>query len=182
MLSSPSRLPSRLAADRERQQLIAHRRARSLALGPCMWLQFEDERTVQQARQEGWESAVCAHLLPDGRQWKATLLIRPDGTRSTARELPHLHDAARQLYVQLPKLPRVYGQVDDELPLRPPLVTHVLRFDFPPPLRVALLAGAPASLGCAHDQYAYRRVIPLATLEQLRCDLAGPPRRGPSHV
>jgi hypothetical protein len=192
MQSSTSRLPSRLAADRERQLLISHRRARSLALGPCMWLQFEDERTVQHQVQEmlrierdaspaaqARESATYAHLLPDGRQWKATLFIGMADDHARGRALPHLNEAAHQLYVQLPKLPRVYAQADEDLPdrhLGRPSAVHFLRFDFPPPLRIALLAGAPASLGCAHDQYAYRRVIPLATLEQLRCDLARTPR------
>ena len=110
--------PSR-ERQRHRQNLIAHRRERSLALGPRMWLQFEDELTVHHQIQEvlraepgaklQHETDTYAHLLPDGNSWKATLLIE--------------------------------------------------------------LAGASATLGCAHDQYAFRRLIPLATLERLRCDL-----------
>lgn len=186
------RSPSRLDADslRQRQALITHRRARSLSLGPCMWLQFEDALTVQHQIEEVLadqgdlsdaarerEAALYAHLLPDGRQWKATLLLGLPDSEQRARELPDLHEAARRLYVQLPKLPRVYAQANDALPHRDSAV-HFLHFEFPPPLRVALLAGAAASLGCDHDQYAYRRVIPLATLEHLRCDLAQlPPSR-----
>jgi len=189
MQSSTSRLPSRLAADRERQLLISHRRARSLALGPCMWLQFEDERTVQHQVQEmlrierdaspaaqARESATYAHLLPDGRQWKATLFIGMADDHARGRALPHLNEAARRLYVQLPKLPRVYAQAPAAL-LHCASAVHFLHFEFPPPLRVALLAGAAASLGCDHDQYAYRRAIPMATMEQLRCDLAQLPAR-----
>lgn len=175
---------------RHKQALIAHRRARSLLLGPCMWLQFEDALTVQHQIQEVLHAGGDAgadtrqreldsytHLLPDGHQWKATLLLLPDPAQRE-RELPQLDEAARRLYVQCPKLPRVYGEANADLSGRhgsPGPAVHFLRFDFPPPLRVALLAGAAASLGCDHDQYAYRRVIPLATLEQLRCDLAQAP-------
>lgn len=190
MLSSSLRPPSaRPSHDRQRhkQALIAHRRARSLSLGPCMWLQFEDALTVQHQIQEVMHADGAAspearqreldgyaHLLPDGHQWKATLLLGLPDAAQRERELPQLDEAAHRLYVQCPKLPRVYCETNPGLASATSTV-HFLRFDFPPPLRVALLAGAAASLGCDHDQYAYRRVIPLATLEQLRCDLAQAP-------
>lgn len=186
----PPLLPSADPAPhpRLRQALIAHRRARSLALGPCMWLQFEDELTVQHQVDEVLraerdtspagrerEARVYAHLLPDGRHWSATLLIGLPDAAERARDLPLLNEAAHRLYVQCPKLPRVYADANLDLADRHRArlsAVHFLRFSFPPPLRVALLAGAPASLGCEHDQYAYRRAIPLVMLEQLRCDLA----------
>jgi Protein of unknown function (DUF3501) len=176
-----------LAGERQRhkQTLMAHRRERSLALGPCMCLQFEDELTLQHQIQEvlraepganpQHEADTYAHLLPDGSNWKATLLIGVPDAQQRERELPQLSEAAHRLYIELPHHPRVFGQANEDLPCRHltrPSAVHFLRFQFPPPLRVALLAGAAATLGCAHDQYAYRRLIPLATLERLRCDLA----------
>lgn len=178
-------LPPTGRRHKHRQGLIAHRRERSLSLGPCMWLQFEDELTVHHQIQEVMrverssdpqhEIDTYAHLLPDGRNWKATPLIGVPDAQQRERELPHLSEAAHRLYVELPRHPRVYAQANEDLPdrhLTRPSAVHFLRFQFPEPLRVALLAGANASLGCAHDQYAFRRVIPLATLERLRCDLA----------
>ena len=176
-----------LATERHKhkQRLIAHRRGRSLALGPRMWLQFEDELTVHHQVQEvlraersndlQHEIDTYAHLLPDGSNWKATLLIELPDAQERARELPHLSEAAHRLYVELPHHPRVFVQANEDLPdrhLTRLSAVHFLRFEFPEPLRVALLAGAAATLGCAHDQYAFRRLIPLATLERLRCDLA----------
>jgi hypothetical protein len=178
------------AEDRRVQQhrQIAHRRERSLALGPSMRLQFEDERTIghqihEVMRTEGLSSLAdvqheidtYAHLLPNGSNWKATLLIELPDAQERARELPHLTEAAHRLYVELPHHPRIFAQANEDLPdrhLKRPSAVHFLRFQFPPPLRVALLAGAGATLGCAHDQYAFRRLIPLVTLERLRCDLA----------
>lgn len=179
-LSAP---PAR-AYQKHRQILIAHRRERSLSLGPRMWLQFEDELTVHHQIQEvlraepganlQHETDTYAHLLPDGNNWKATLLIELPDAQERARELPLLNQAAHRLYIELPHHPRVFAQANEDLPdrhLTRPSAVHFLRFQFPPPLRVALLAGASATLGCAHDQYAFRRLIPLATLERLRCDL-----------
>jgi hypothetical protein len=192
--SSPtsSALPHAPIRHPQRRQLAAHRRSRSLALGPAMWLQFEDDLTLEHQidevlRAEGdttaeareRERALYAHLRPDGRHWMATLLIGLPDADDRVRDLPMLNEAAHRLYVQVPRLPRIYAQANEDQPDRHRQrlsAVHFLRFEFPPPLRVAMLAGADASIGCAHDQYAWRRVIPLALLEQLRCDLAIDPR------
>lgn len=183
----PSLLPAH--AQHHTQQLIAHRRSRSLALGPRMWLQFEDDLTVHHQIHEVLAAApntklhaqvqreidTCAQLRPDGSNWKATLLVALPATSARERELPPLHEATRRLYVEVAQHPRVHARANPALPDRPPTglsAVHFLCFQFPEPLRVALLAGASATLGCAHDQYAFRRLIPLATLEHLRCDLA----------
>ncbi len=154
--------PITAAADAQRlqQALDSHRRARSLALGPCMWLRFEDELTG---------STTPEHRFRlNGTHWLATLQIGLPDRGAAGCNLGELQAAVGQLYVQLPRMPRVMAEPLGEASAP---VQH-LRFAFTPPLRVALLAGAPASVGCAHDRYAHRRVIPLAMLEQLRCDLA----------
>ena len=170
-----------------KQRLIAHRRARSLSLGPCMRLQFEDELTLRHQIQEvlraervtsaeGMQQEIdtYAHLLPDGSNWKATLMIELPDAHQRQRELPLLNQAAHQVYVELPGQPRVHAQANEDLPdrhLTRPSAVHFLRFQFPEPWRAALRAGSTARLGCAHEQYEFRRVIPSATLERLRCDL-----------
>ena len=73
----------------QRREMIAHRRARSMSLGPFRCLQFEDSLTVRHQIREvlraeritdpvaiQHEIDTCARLLPDGTQWKATLLIQ----------------------------------------------------------------------------------------------------------
>ena len=171
----------------EKQKLMRHRRERSLALGPCMRLQFEDELTIRYQIQEvlhaerltgaaamQHEIDTYAHLVPDGSNWKATLLIELPDAQERERELPQLNEAAHQLYVDVPQHRRVYAQANEDQPdrhLNRPSAVHFLRFQFSESLRDALLNGATASLGCAHDQYAFRRVIPPATIERLRRDL-----------
>lgn len=179
-------LPSR---DRhaQRQRLIAHRRARSLTLGPCMRLQFEDELTLRHQIQEvlraervtsaagvQQEIDTYAHLMPDGSQWKATLLIELPDAQQRRRELPQLNEAVHHLYVDLPGQARVHAQANEDLPDRHrarPSATHFLRFAFGQAWRAALFGGAAVTLGCAHDQYNFRRLIPLPTIDRLRRDL-----------
>ena len=80
-----------------RAEAIAHRRLRSVALGHCMTLQFEDERTVRRQIQEmlhiekifdeaGIQAEIDAYaaLVPDGSNWTATLLIEYLRTRRSA--------------------------------------------------------------------------------------------------
>jgi hypothetical protein len=169
-------------------RLMAHRRARSVALGPCMRLQFEDALTLRHQIQEvlraeritsaqGMQQEIdaYAHLLPDGSNWKATLLIELPDAQERRRELPLLNQAAHQLYVELRGQPRVYAQANEDLPdrhhLARPSAVHFLRFQFQASWRAVLEAGGAVRLGCAHERYEYRRMIPPATLERLRHDL-----------
>jgi hypothetical protein len=179
-----------LSRGKHRQQMIRHRRERCLTLGPCMRLQFEDELTIRHQIQEVLHAErpgvrdlpvavehqieTYAHLVPDGSNWKATLQIEIPDAAERRRELPQLNEAAHRVYVDVCKHPRVYAQANEDLPdghRSRPSAVHFLRFQFPESLRAALVAGATASLGCAHDQYAFQRVIPPATIERLRRDL-----------
>jgi hypothetical protein len=182
---------------KQQRQMIAHRRARSLPLGPCMRLQFEDESTLRYQIQEVLRAErisdagdtqeqidTYAHLLPDGNNWKATLLIELPDAQQRRRELPQLNEAAHCVYVDVPQHSRIVAQANEDLPdrhLERPSAVHFLRFEFPPSLRLALLAGASAKLGCAHHQYEFRRVIPPATVDLLRRDLVSSAQRRCTH-
>jgi len=174
-----------------RPRMIAHRRARSLALGPCMRLQFEDRVTVGHQIQEvlhagridraedaQHEIDAYAHLLPDGAGWTATLSIELPDAHERGRRLPHLSRAAHRLYVDVPGQPCVVAAANEDLAdrhLTRPSAVHFLRFRLPAPLRAALLAGCGAALGCADDCYAWRREMPSDLLARLRSDLAPVP-------
>jgi hypothetical protein len=171
----------------QRRELMAHRRARSVSLGPAMRLQFEDELTLRhqigevlraervtdpEAMQR--EIDTYAHLMPDGTQWKATLLIQLPDTDERARELPPLSEAAHQIYVECERQGRVFAQANEDLTdrhLTRPSAVHFLRFQLPEPLRLRLRDGAPATLGCTHERYHWRRLIPPTALRLLRADL-----------
>ena len=127
------------------------------------------------------EIDTCDRLMPDGTQWKATLLIQLPEADESARELPPLSEAAYQIYVECERQGRVFAQANEDLadrhPTRPSAV-HFLRFQLPEPLRSRLRDGAPATLGCTHERYHWRRLISPATLRLLRVDLcAADPNR-----
>ena len=166
---------------------MAHRRARSLSLGPAMRLHFEDAWTVHHQVQEvlraerisdaagiADETAAYAHLLPDGRQWKATLLIELPDAAERARDLPWLNEAAHRLYVGCKAERWCHAEANEDLPdrhLGRPSAVHFLRFALSPTLRELLLGRAPAFIGCAHDKYRWQRLIPQQTLRLLLADL-----------
>jgi hypothetical protein len=172
---------------RERARAIAHRRARSLMLGPAMYLQFEDELSVRYQihevlRAEGITDPEevqhtidsYAHLLGDGRQWHATLFIQLPDAAQRARDLPLLSRAAHRLYLRCEGLPRTLAEANEDLDdrhLGRPSAVHFLRFELPTETRSALCAGQAAAIGCAHPGYAWQRQLPKALLGRLRLDL-----------
>src|ERR1700742_1305802 len=59
--------------DTLRQEIIAHKRARTLHIGPNLTLLFEDRDTMRYQIQD--ELDAYNPLIPDGSNWKATMLI-----------------------------------------------------------------------------------------------------------
>lgn len=180
----------RAARHARRQGLIEHRRERSVTLGPFMRLQFEDALTIRHQIQEvlhiersagldamQHEIDTYAPLLPDGTNWKATLMIELPDAAQRRRELPALSEAAHHVYVDIAGLPRSIAHANEDQAdrhLGRPSGVHFLRFQLPPGARCALLSGAAANLGCAHERYAFRHGIAATTIERLCGDLAPP--------
>lgn len=180
-----------------RQRLMTYRRLRTVALGPCMRVQFEDAITVRwqvhevlrvERRQgpeaQAEEMALYRHLLPTGGDLRATLFIELPEAGQRRRELPLLNEAVHQLHLDVaPESSngqRVHAEANEDQPDRHrdrPSAVHFLRFALPLPLRQALLSGGGATLGCSHPQYTWRHVLKPATLKLLRRDLHG---RAPS--
>uniref|UniRef100_UPI00378315BD DUF3501 family protein n=1 Tax=Casimicrobium huifangae TaxID=2591109 RepID=UPI00378315BD len=150
-------------------KLIAHRRARTVHLGEHLTLQFEDRETIQYQIQEmlrvekifeeeGIQSELDAYnpLIPDGSNWKATMLIEYADINERRRELARLIDVEDRMFVEVEGQPRVYAIADEDLDRETDEKTsavHFLRFEFTAPMRAALLAGAGVKLGCDHTNY-----------------------------
>ncbi|MBU6260850.1 MAG: DUF3501 family protein [Burkholderiales bacterium] len=168
-------------------EAIAHRRLRSVALGEHMTLQFEDERTVRRQIQEmlhiekifdedGIRSEIEAYapLIPDGTNWKATMLIEYPDPHERKRELARLIGVEDRLYVEVEGRGRVYAIADEDLERENAEKTsavHFVRFEFAPAQRQALRAGAAATLGCDHPNYPFHLALPAETLASLAGDL-----------
>jgi hypothetical protein len=166
---------------------IAHRRLRTVALGEHVSVQFEDEQTVRRQIQEmlhiekifdeeGIQSEidVYAPLVPDGGNWKATMLIEYPDPHERKRELARLIGIEDRMFVEVEGHPRIYAVADEDLDRENDEKTssvHFLRFDFPPAAREAVRAGAAVKLGCDHSNYPAHVQIADATLSSLAGDL-----------
>ncbi len=171
-------------------EAIAHRRLRSVQLGEHLTLQFEDERTIRRQIQEmlfiekifdedGIQSEIDAYaaLVPDGSNWKGTLLIEYPDTHERKRELARLQGIAERMFIEVEGHARVHAIADEDLDRENDEKTsavHFVRFEFSLPQRQALRAGASAKLGCDHRHYPAHVVIGPETLASLAGDLRPP--------
>ena len=170
-----------------RPAFIAHRKLRSVQLGEHLNLQFEDEQTVLRQIQEmlhiekifdeaGIEGEIEAYapLVPDGTNWKATLLIEYPDPNERKRELARLIGVEDRIFVEVEGQPRVYAVADEDLDRETDEKTssvHFLRFEFPRAAVDAVRAGAAVKLGCDHRNYPAHVSIPEETLANLAGDL-----------
>jgi hypothetical protein len=168
-------------------QIIAHRRVRSVALGEHVTVQFEDERTIRYQIQEmlriekifeeeGIQQEIDAYapLVPDGANWKATMLIEYPDAHERKRELARLIGIEDRMFVEVEGHGRVYAIADEDLERENDEKTssvHFLRFEFAPAARQAVRAGAAVKLGCDHVNYPAHVSIAPETLAALAGDL-----------
>ena len=168
-------------------EAIAHRRLRSVRLGEHVTLQFEDEQTIRRQIQEmlhiekifdedGIQSEIEAYapLVPDGSNWKATMLIEYPDAHERKRELARLIGVEDRMLVEVEGQGRVYAIADEDLERENDEKTssvHFVRFEFSPAQREAIRAGAAVKLGCDHRNYPAHVAIAPETLASLAGDL-----------
>ena len=172
-----------------RAEAIAHRRLRSVRLGEHITLQFEDEHTIRRQIQEmlhiekifdedGIQSEIDAYgpLVPDGTNWKATMLIEYPDPHERKRELARLIGVEDRMFVEVEGQPRVYAIADEDLDRENDEKTssvHFVRFEFTPGQRQAIRAGAAVKIGCDHTNYPAHVQVSPETLASLAGDLKG---------
>ena len=167
--------------------VLAHLKLRSVHLGENFVFQFESETTIRYQIQEmlriekvfeeeGIQQEIDAYapLVPDGTNWKATMLIEYIDVNERKRELARLIGVEDRCYVEVEGLPRVYAIADEDLDRETEEKTsavHFVRFEFTPAMIAALRAGGSAKLGCDHSNYPAHTVIAPETLASLAGDL-----------
>ncbi len=170
-----------------RAEFIAHRKLRTVHLGEHLSVQFEDERTIRRQIQEMLhiekifeeegilaEIEAYAPLVPDGSNWKATVLIEYPDPHERKRELARLIGIEDRLFVEVEGHARVYAIADEDLDRENAEKTsavHFARFEFAKAARDAVRAGASVKLGCDHTNYPAHTVIAAETLASLAGDL-----------
>jgi hypothetical protein len=167
--------------------IIAHRKLRSVQLGEHITVQFESELTMRYQIQEmlriekifeeeGIQAEIVAYapLVPDGGNWKATMLIEYPDVNERRRELARLIGVQDRMFVEVEGHARVYAIADEDLDRDNEEKTssvHFLRFELTPPMREAVKAGAGVKLGCDHTNYPAHVAVAPETLASLAGDL-----------
>ncbi len=146
-----------------RARAIAHRKARQLALGAHMTLQFEDRLTIQYQIQEmlrierifeaaGIQDELDAYnpLIPDGTNLKATMMLEYPDPTIRAQRLSQLAGIEHKVYAEVVGHSKSYAFADEDMDRSTDDKTsavHFLRFELAAEMINALNAGATVYFG-----------------------------------
>lgn len=156
-----------------RAKVIAHKKPRTIAVGPNTTWCFEDRLTVQYQVQEmlrverifeaaGIEEELEAYnpLIPDGGNWKATLLIEFPDPEERRHALAKLKGVEDRCWAQIAGSGRVYAIADEDLDRENDTKTssvHFLRFEFSDEMVALAKSGVAVSVGIDHEHYVHAR-------------------------
>jgi hypothetical protein len=152
-----------------RAQVIEHKKSRSVRLGEHLTLLFEDELTIRYQVQEmlrierifeddGIQGELDAYnpLVPDGSNWKATMLIEYPDAEERRVMLAQLKGIERRVWVRVDGCAAVYAIADEDLERENEEKTssvHFLRFELDAAMRARLGQGARLAIGVDHPAY-----------------------------
>src|SRR4029453_17939614 len=152
-----------------RARVLAHKKLRTLHLGEHVTLIFEDELTIRYQIQEmlriertfeenGIRDELDAYnpLVPDGSNWKATMLIEYEDVEERKAALAKLNGIERCVFIEVESFPRVIAIADEDLRRSPDEKTaavQFLRFELTGEMAEALRRGAQLAIGIDHAAY-----------------------------
>ena len=172
-----------------RARVIAHKKPRTVHLGENVTLIFEDYLTIQYQVQEmlrvekifeeaGIQDEIDAYnpLIPDGRNFKATMLIEYEDANERKSALALLKGVEDRTWVQVEGLAKVFAIADEDLDRENEEKTssvHFLRFELTDEMADALRYGMTLAMGIDHPHYQARlEPVPAPVREALLKDLA----------
>ncbi len=152
-----------------RARVMAHKKNRKVRLGENITLIFEDELTVRYQIQEMLrvekifeeegildELRTYGPLVPDGSNWKATMMIEYTDPVERAASLAELIGIEDTVWVRVQEYAPVYAIADEDLERETEEKTssvHFLRFELAQDMIRALRQGAALSMGIDHPAY-----------------------------
>ena len=171
-----------------RAKVIEHKRRRTVHLGAHITLLFEDEFTIRYQVQEmlrierifedeGIQHELDAYnpLIPDGGNWKATMLIEYPDADERRTMLARLKGVERRVWVQVGGGARVYAVADEDLERENEEKTsavHFLRFELGAEARGELRRGGALAMGIDHPACDVKCEIAAEVRAALAGDLA----------
>ena len=152
-----------------RAKVLEHKKPRAVHLGDHLTLLFEDELTIRYQVQEmlriektfeesGIQDELDAYnpLIPDGRNFKATLLIEYEDVEERRTALAGMKGIEDKVWVQVEGSPKVYAIADEDMERENEQKTssvHFLRFELTEDMAAALKYGVSLSMGVDHPNY-----------------------------
>jgi hypothetical protein len=156
-----------------RAKVLAHKKHRTVHLGEHVTLVFEDELTIRYQIQEmlriekifeeeGIQDELDAYnpLIPDGRNFKATMLIEYEDVNERKGALARLKGIEDRAWVRVEGCAPVYAIADEDLDRENEEKTssvHFLRFELTREMADALKYGVALSIGIDHPHYQAKR-------------------------
>lgn len=152
-----------------RAQVMAHKKTRKVPLGENVTLIFEDALTIRYQVQEMlhveriFQEEEIVHeletytpLIPDGHNWKATMMIEYPDPAVRAKKLATLVGIEDKVWVKIAGHSPVFAIADEDLERENSEKTssvHFLRFELTAEMIQALRQGAALSMGIDHPAY-----------------------------
>jgi len=170
-----------------RNRIMAHKKQRIVALGADISLHFEDELTMRYQVQEmlraerifeeaGIEDELATYnpLVPDGCNWKATMMIGyPDVAERQVR-LTAMKGIEAKVWMRVDGHDPVFAIADEDLERENADKTssvHFLRFELTQAMVAAVKAGSAISAGVDHHAYSAVTHLSADTRNSLAADL-----------
>lgn len=170
-----------------RQKVMMHKQPRRVALGDHLHLYFEDRLTIQYQIQEmlrverifeadGIEEELSAYnpLIPDGDNWKATMMLEYTDVDERKQALAMLIGIEDTIWVKIGDNDKVYAISDEDLERDTEDKTssvHFMRFQLSPEMIGEACHGSPISMGVEHQNYNFEVQLDDASRTALTSDL-----------
>jgi hypothetical protein len=171
-----------------RQTVMAHKKNRQASIGPDVVLSFEDRTTilyqVQEMlrverifKREGMQEELDSYnpLIPDGSNWKATMMIQIPDVATRRKALTRFKGIEWRCWVRIEDHDRIYAIADEDMERTTEDKTsavHFLRFELPLVVRNGVQGGRRISMGIDHLYYRHSLdPVPGLLAASLRNDL-----------
>jgi len=170
-----------------RQQVLAHKKNRQVALGPNATLYFEDRLTLLYQIQEmlriekvfeadGINEELEAYnpMIPSGRNFKATFMIEYADATVRAAQLEKMVNIEDLVWMQVGEHDKIWAIADEDLERSNDTKTsavHFMRFEINDEMAQELKAGADFQIGVQHAVYTYDVLVAGDTRASLLADL-----------
>ena len=170
-----------------RQQVLAHKKLRQVALGPHATLYFEDQLTMHYQVQEMlrveriFEAAEIEEeleaynpLIPNGSNWKATFMIEYGDVEERQRALANMGGIEETVWVQVGGGTKAYAIANEDMERTrdsKAAAVHFMRFELSHQDLAELRQGAAVHMGLDHASLATSVTLEAAVREALCKDL-----------